>query len=169
MCLPAVTYKTSLLTLIHSLAVQYLVDNLGYPASISHSLKFDPDFAIRGLHYDRSKGLLMKIDQYAKIQPGYLYCFTCSHTLFIYLHLWWHLYTERFTTAIAHFPTNRFYMSMAAFDYPLNIWNDNCIAWLIHSVRLRCEGWMWSTSLVMYVLYVWRHSTIISIYETTTT
>ena len=65
-----VHYKDSMLNLIYELCVQYLVDHLGYPHSLATSLKFDPNFAIRGLHFDQAKGLLFKLDQYSKIQAG---------------------------------------------------------------------------------------------------
>ena len=34
---------------------------------------FDPNFAIRGLHYDIEKGLLMKLDSFLQIQLGTVY------------------------------------------------------------------------------------------------
>lgn len=34
------------------------------------NLDYDPKFAIRGLHYDIKKGLLMKLDSFIQISPG---------------------------------------------------------------------------------------------------
>lgn len=36
-------------------------------------LEYRPDFAIRGLHYDIEKGLLMKLDSFLQIQLGTVY------------------------------------------------------------------------------------------------
>ncbi|KAI9354431.1 HAD-superfamily hydrolase [Pilaira anomala] len=44
-----------------------MVNILRYPKQIK-GFKFDPDFAIRGLHYDENNGWLMKIDNMANIQ-----------------------------------------------------------------------------------------------------
>lgn len=43
-----------------------------YPAEI-RNLKYRPDFAIRGLHYDIEKGLLLKLDSFLQIQLGSVY------------------------------------------------------------------------------------------------
>ena len=44
----------------------------GYPQQIK-SMKYDPGFAIRGLHFDTRKGLLMKLDSFSHIQLGTVY------------------------------------------------------------------------------------------------
>lgn len=45
---------------------------LQYPQGIAE-LEYKPGFAIRGLHYDIEKGLLMKIDSFLQIQLGTVY------------------------------------------------------------------------------------------------
>lgn len=37
------------------------------------NLDYDPEFAIRGLHYDVEKGLLMKLDSFLQISLGTVY------------------------------------------------------------------------------------------------
>lgn len=36
-------------------------------------LEYNPDFTIRGLHYDIEKGLFMKLDSFLQIQLGTVY------------------------------------------------------------------------------------------------
>lgn len=36
-------------------------------------MEYDPRFAIRGLHYDIEKGLLLKLDSFLQIQLGSVY------------------------------------------------------------------------------------------------
>lgn len=43
-----------------------------YPAAIK-DLEYKPNFAIRGLHYDIEKGLLLKLDSFLQIQFGSVY------------------------------------------------------------------------------------------------
>lgn len=43
-----------------------------YPEAIK-SLEYMPGFAIRGLHYDIEKGLLLKLDSFLQIQLGSVY------------------------------------------------------------------------------------------------
>lgn len=43
-----------------------------YPEEIK-SLKYNREFAVRGLHYDIEHGLLMKLDQFQQIQQGSIY------------------------------------------------------------------------------------------------
>lgn len=43
-----------------------------YPKEIA-SLKYIPNFAVRGLHYDIEKGLLLKLDSFLQIQFGSVY------------------------------------------------------------------------------------------------
>lgn len=43
-----------------------------YPKEIS-KLDYIPDFAIRGLHYDIQKGVLLKLDSFLQIQFGSVY------------------------------------------------------------------------------------------------
>eukprot|EP01133_Synstelium_polycarpum_P005918 gene5918-6850_t len=65
-------YSDQVQHLIYELAMQYLVDELKYPANLK-DLVFNPHFAIRGLHYDMSTGLLMKLDFLNNIQAGSIY------------------------------------------------------------------------------------------------
>ncbi|XP_068694165.1 5'-nucleotidase domain-containing protein 2-like isoform X3 [Montipora foliosa] len=48
-------------------SVQYM-----YPRGIG-DMKYDPDFAIRGLHFDTCKGLLLKVDAFHNIMLGSVY------------------------------------------------------------------------------------------------
>ena len=73
--------------------------SLQYPSAIK-GLKFDPNFAIRGLHCDIKKGYLMKIDAYNHIQlssvhrwvgqliiiRSYMYIVTCRGSIGISQH-----------------------------------------------------------------------------------
>lgn len=43
-----------------------------YPSEIRH-LEYRPGFAVRGLHYDIEKGLLLKLDSFLQIQFGSVY------------------------------------------------------------------------------------------------
>eukprot|EP00466_Bigelowiella_natans_P005643 jgi/Bigna1/77205/fgenesh1_pg.46_\ len=61
------TYNKKLPHLIYDLAKRRLVEKFGYPIEVE-SLKYDPNFAIRGLHIDKETGMLLKLDQYNKIQ-----------------------------------------------------------------------------------------------------
>ncbi|KAK6962873.1 5p-nucleotidase domain-containing protein 3 [Biomphalaria glabrata] len=66
------TYTPRLHELIFTLGKEALVEKLKYPKAIL-DLKYDSDFAVRGLHYDIKKGLFMKIDQFHNIQLGTVY------------------------------------------------------------------------------------------------
>uniref|UniRef100_A0A1A8SJD9 5'-nucleotidase domain containing 2 n=1 Tax=Nothobranchius rachovii TaxID=451742 RepID=A0A1A8SJD9_9TELE len=65
-------YSSTLNTLIYNTARSFLVEHFKYPKDIG---KYDyiPNFAVRGLHYDIQKGLLMKIDAFHYIEPGTVY------------------------------------------------------------------------------------------------
>lgn len=65
-------YKKSLHYLIYDLGCRKLVEQHKYPERILN-LKYDPTFAIRGLHCDVRKGLLLKIDSFHDIQMGTVY------------------------------------------------------------------------------------------------
>jgi len=45
---------------------------LQYPKEVE-KLEYDPKFAVRGLHYDISRGLLVKVDSFMQIQLGCVY------------------------------------------------------------------------------------------------
>lgn len=49
-----------------------LIASIQYPEAIK-SLEYLPGFAIRGLHYDIEKGLLLKLDSFLQIQLGSVY------------------------------------------------------------------------------------------------
>ncbi|XP_023932660.1 5'-nucleotidase domain-containing protein 3 [Lingula anatina] len=66
------SYKESLHHLLYSLGTEALVTGYKYPAAIK-SMKYDPQFAVRGLHFDVHKGFLMKIDAFHNIQLGTVY------------------------------------------------------------------------------------------------
>lgn len=66
------SYSDALHFLIYDLAVMELVSTFGYPRGIEE-MKYDPDFAIRGLHFDTSNGLLLKVDAFHNIMLGSVY------------------------------------------------------------------------------------------------
>ncbi|KAJ1519137.1 hypothetical protein ONE63_011257 [Megalurothrips usitatus] len=65
-------YKPSMDFLLYNLGRDRLVDKLKYPEGI-RDLEYQPGFAVRGLHYDVSKGLLLKLDSFLQIQLGSVY------------------------------------------------------------------------------------------------
>jgi len=65
-------YKESVSHLIYNLGRDKLVSKLKYPEEILQ-LNYQPGFAVRGLHYDINKGLLLKVDSFAQIQLGCVY------------------------------------------------------------------------------------------------
>ncbi|MES3038957.1 MAG: HAD-IG family 5'-nucleotidase [Bdellovibrionota bacterium] len=56
--------------LSHSIIMSKLIKSKGYPETL-RSLKFDYDFAIRGLVIDRKKGNLLKLNRYTAIRASY--------------------------------------------------------------------------------------------------
>ncbi|XP_074658255.1 5'-nucleotidase domain-containing protein 3-like [Tubulanus polymorphus] len=66
------SYKPSLHNLIYNLGRYELVTNHKYPKDILN-INYNPEFAVRGLHYDVQKGLLLKIDAFHNIQLGTVY------------------------------------------------------------------------------------------------
>ncbi|XP_046673635.1 5'-nucleotidase domain-containing protein 3 isoform X2 [Homalodisca vitripennis] len=65
-------YKPSMDFLLYNLGRDTLISKFKYPEEIGR-LEYTPGFAIRGLHYDIEKGLLMKIDSFLQIQLGTVY------------------------------------------------------------------------------------------------
>ncbi|KAM9312769.1 5'-nucleotidase domain-containing protein 3 [Gastrophryne carolinensis] len=65
-------YSEDLHTLIFNTARDLLVNEHRYPSEL-RKYEYDPNFAIRGLHYDVHKALLMKIDSFHYIQLGTVY------------------------------------------------------------------------------------------------
>ncbi|XP_013135166.1 PREDICTED: 5'-nucleotidase domain-containing protein 3 [Papilio polytes] len=65
-------YKPSLEHLLYNLGRNMLLEKYKYPAEIS-KLEYKPHFAVRGLHYDIEKGLLLKLDSFLQIQFGAVY------------------------------------------------------------------------------------------------
>ena len=63
------SYKKGVEYLIHDIARENLVSQYGYPHGIG-KIVYDPQFAIRGLHYDVEKGLFLKVDSSHQIQLG---------------------------------------------------------------------------------------------------
>uniref|UniRef100_A0A8C5G4N3 5'-nucleotidase domain containing 2 n=1 Tax=Gouania willdenowi TaxID=441366 RepID=A0A8C5G4N3_GOUWI len=65
-------YSNTLNKMIFDKAKTFLIEHFKYPEGIA---KYDyiPNFAVRGLHYDIQKGLLMKVDAFHYIQPGTVY------------------------------------------------------------------------------------------------
>ncbi|KAJ7414802.1 5'-nucleotidase domain-containing protein 3 [Willisornis vidua] len=67
-----VFYSKHLHTLIFNAARDLLINEHRYPGEI-RKYDYDPNFAIRGLHYDVHRALLMKIDAFHYIQLGTVY------------------------------------------------------------------------------------------------
>ncbi|KAM7535264.1 hypothetical protein Aperf_G00000100815 [Anoplocephala perfoliata] len=67
-----VNYTDELADFIFSTTIDMLVSRWKYPIEL-RNIKYDPDFLIRGLHYDIRKGFLMKVDAFRNIQPGTVY------------------------------------------------------------------------------------------------
>lgn len=65
-------YKPSLHYLLYNLGRDMLIDKYKYPAAI-RDLDYKPGFAVRGLHYDIEKGILLKLDSFLQIQFGAVY------------------------------------------------------------------------------------------------
>ncbi|XP_042861685.1 5'-nucleotidase domain-containing protein 2-like isoform X2 [Penaeus japonicus] len=65
-------YEPAVENLIYELGKNVLVSKYRYPEEIK-SLKYNREFAVRGLHYDIEHGLLMKLDQFQQIQQGSIY------------------------------------------------------------------------------------------------
>ncbi|XP_064615785.1 5'-nucleotidase domain-containing protein 3-like [Liolophura sinensis] len=66
------SYKPELHHLLYNLGAEALIKQYRYPEEILHK-KYDPNFAVRGLHFDVRKGLLMKLDSFHNIQLGTVY------------------------------------------------------------------------------------------------
>ena len=66
------TYKESVEHFIHEETKNILVDELKYPEPI-RNFTYNPSSVIRGLHYDIKKGILMKLDSFARIELGTVY------------------------------------------------------------------------------------------------
>ena len=62
-------YKKGVEYLIHDIAREHLVEKCGYPEEVG-KIVYDPNFAIRGLHYDVENGLFLKVDNAHLIQFG---------------------------------------------------------------------------------------------------
>ncbi|XP_066255443.1 5'-nucleotidase domain-containing protein 3 [Euwallacea similis] len=65
-------YKPSLEHLLYNLGRQTLIEQYKYPSEIAN-LEYRPGFAVRGLHYDVEKGVLLKLDSFLQIQFGTVY------------------------------------------------------------------------------------------------
>ncbi|VDO04019.1 unnamed protein product [Rodentolepis nana] len=67
-----VTYTNDLADFIFDTTIDMLVSKWKYPVELK-KIRYDPNFLIRGLHYDIKTGYLMKVDGYRNIQPGTVY------------------------------------------------------------------------------------------------
>ncbi|XP_061750240.1 5'-nucleotidase domain-containing protein 3 [Nerophis ophidion] len=65
-------YSSHLHTLIFNIARDILITKHRYPEGL-RNYEYIPNFAVRGLHYDVQKALLMKIDAFHYIQQGTVY------------------------------------------------------------------------------------------------
>ncbi|KAL3682481.1 hypothetical protein R1sor_000503 [Riccia sorocarpa] len=61
-------YTRELQKLIYDLAKEHLVKEYRYPESCL-KFKYDPQFPIRGLYYDRQRGNLLKLDFFHSVEP----------------------------------------------------------------------------------------------------
>ena len=70
-----VSYNNALQGMIYEKALKRLVDDFSYPLQLRKKLSgtYDPDFAIRGLTFDASKGLLVKLTSSFEVAPDH--CF----------------------------------------------------------------------------------------------
>jgi HAD superfamily 5'-nucleotidase-like hydrolase len=66
------SYTAQIQPLIYRLAVEHLTSRLGYPDFLL-KLRYDPHFAIRGLHYDLKLGHIMKLDYLYNIQKDAIF------------------------------------------------------------------------------------------------
>ncbi|KAL6077826.1 5'-nucleotidase domain-containing protein [Balamuthia mandrillaris] len=64
-------YSSQVEPLIYRLALDRLIDKYGYPSEL-HTKEYDHTFAVRGLHYDVSKGHLLKLDSFYRV-------YSCVH------------------------------------------------------------------------------------------
>lgn len=65
-------YSSNLQSLIYDLAKEHMVNEFRYP-EVCISFKYDPNFPIRGLYYDKQKGCLLKLDFFGSIEPDGCY------------------------------------------------------------------------------------------------
>ncbi|XP_044740983.1 5'-nucleotidase domain-containing protein 3 isoform X2 [Chrysoperla carnea] len=65
-------YKPSMDFLLYNLGRDILLRKYKYPKEIGN-LEYKPGFAVRGLHYDIEKGVLLKLDSFLQIQFGTVY------------------------------------------------------------------------------------------------
>ncbi|XP_065223203.1 5'-nucleotidase domain-containing protein 3 isoform X2 [Planococcus citri] len=65
-------YKPAMGYILYNLGRDLLVNKYKYPVGISE-LEYDPSFAVRGLHYDIEKGILMKLDSFLQIELRCVY------------------------------------------------------------------------------------------------
>ncbi|XP_038635945.1 5'-nucleotidase domain-containing protein 3 isoform X2 [Scyliorhinus canicula] len=65
-------YSSNLHTLIFNAAREILIQQHNYPEDL-RNYDYNPNFVIRGLHYDVQKGIVMKIDAFHYIQLGTIY------------------------------------------------------------------------------------------------
>jgi HAD superfamily 5'-nucleotidase-like hydrolase len=63
-------YNDSLYNLIFDLARESLIIKQKYPEALRQHCEYLPEFPIRGLHMDKKRGWLMKVDSYHNIQLG---------------------------------------------------------------------------------------------------
>jgi HAD superfamily 5'-nucleotidase-like hydrolase len=62
------TYTGAVQEHIYDQALGFLVEAKGYPGEV-RELRYDPAFAVRGLHFDSRTGFLLKVDQFNLIAP----------------------------------------------------------------------------------------------------
>ena len=65
-------YDPLMQNFIYDQASRILVGKYHFPAALAE-LKYQPNFCIRGLHYDVARSLLMKVDAFHIIQQGTVY------------------------------------------------------------------------------------------------
>lgn len=62
-------YNTSSGNIIYENAMNFLIKHENYPVELAQKYEFDPEFAIRGLQFDRLNGNVMKLNQFSKLNP----------------------------------------------------------------------------------------------------
>lgn len=67
-------YSDEIKPLIYNMAMDYMIKTMKYPAEIREKFSYDPNFAIRGLTYDKKRGNLLKIDYLHNVQLDAVYC-----------------------------------------------------------------------------------------------
>lgn len=66
-------YNTLSGSVIYENAMNFLIKHENYPIELAQKNEFNPDWAIRGLQFDRLHGNVMKLNQFHKLNPRTIY------------------------------------------------------------------------------------------------